>query len=200
MRREAAAHGIEGAVIDALELHKVLKPAAVLDVVEVHGHEFQHTAAPREYVRKPRSEILRGEGGTLGERVKILTPGGVFPLQQREEDLLLGAEIVVYGRAREGRLCADRAQRYVLERECGIELRASVDDLFFSRIREFFRSFWHMNLRLVRQRAALICVILRVFPPRAGSRARRKESWHEVMSEWCIGAGAKADTLSTKPL
>ena len=123
VRREAAAHGIEGAVIDALELHKVLEPAAVLDVVEVHGHEFQHTAAPSEYVRKPRSEILRGEGGTLGERVKILAPGGVFPLQQREEDLLLGAEIVVYGRAREGRLGrlrADRAQGYVLERECGI--------------------------------------------------------------------------------
>ena len=147
VRREAAAHGIEGTVIDALELHKVLEPAAVLDVVEVHGHEFQHTAAPREYVRKPRSEILRGEGDTLGKRVKILAPGGVFPLQQREEDLLLGAEIVVYGRAREGRLCADRAQRYVLERECGIELRASVDDLFFSRIREFFRSFRHINLR-----------------------------------------------------
>ena len=131
---------------------------------------------------------------------KILTPGGVFPLQQREEDLLLGAEIVVYGCARERRLGSDRAQGHVLERQRGIELRTRVDYLFFSRIREFFRSFWHVNLRFVRQRAVHFCIGLRVIPPRAGSRKRRKGRGLEALSERRFAAGAKADTLSTKPL
>lgn len=147
VRREAGTYGFQRLIVYALELYEIFKPAPRLDVVEIHGEEFEHTAAPREDVGEAGGEILRGEGGGICEGDEILRPGDVFPLEQGEEDLLLGAEIVVYGRAREGGLCAYRAQSDVFEGQSAIELRAGVYYLGFSRIREFLRSFGHINLR-----------------------------------------------------
>ena len=141
---QAARDSLQRVCIGLFEVRQIFQTAVDLHIVNVHGHQFEHTSPFFQRTGQFVCKFLRRQLSILpGNPVQILRPCLVFPPEQGQEDLLLAVIIVVNGGAGKRGFLPDIPDGDISKALGLVEGSAGVDDLFFSGVGQFFGAFGH---------------------------------------------------------
>ena len=113
----------------------------------VHGQDFQQILPLRQGAGQGICKFQPGQMGMILPKLpEALIPLLILLLEQRQEDLLLGLEIVIDGSSGKGSGLPDLFDGDLLKASGCIQLTAGGDNFLLPGGCQCFRSFWHMDL------------------------------------------------------
>ena len=127
---------IKSSRVGLFKIHQIFYPAVDLHIINVHGHQLQHTAA---FLQDPGQNLSKGfrihSSIPVYHFLHVCNPGIVFPFQKRQKDFFLRLKIIIDRCPGKRSLFSNIPDRDILETHGLIEGGAGAYDFFFPRIR-----------------------------------------------------------------